>query len=101
MATIGCPCTKGGMRDNGEEKENEFYAICDKNFWEFHNNTDDFKFKDDFMDKVEFEVWCCPNCGRLIVFDRRNSNNFFAVFKPETINNEDFKKALKEPAIEE
>lgn len=99
MATIGCTCTKGEMRDNGEEKENEFYAISDRDFWKFHSNSDDLEFKDDFLDKIGFTVWCCPNCGRLIVF-KEGEIGCFAVYKPEVIYNEDFKKALKEPDID-
>lgn len=95
MATIGCICGKGGMRDTGEENENEFYAISDKNFWEYHNNTNDFEFKDGFIDNLQYDVWCCPNCGRLIVFDEK-TKLCAIVYKPEIVYDESINDKIKE-----
>lgn len=79
MAHLDCRC--GYSMWNGATPNNiEFYAFSDIRYCElvdkppfFSGDPDRFLYEImDWMDMADYEIWRCPECGRLYVFDRQD-----------------------------
>ena len=82
MAHVTCRC--GYSMWNGHTPNNiEFTVFSDRRFCELAENppalfSDPTEFVldfDDLMDMADYEVWRCPECGRLYIFDNQNDSN--------------------------
>lgn len=74
MATITCPC---GIKN---KNSNEIYS----------SSTKTLDLSDVFIDGEEYDVWLCPHCGRIIVFEEKTLR-CVAVYRPEKL----FRKSLE------
>lgn len=82
MAHLNCRC--GYSMWNGcVPNDIEFKAFSDKRLCELIDNppalsSDPLQFVQDFYDLMEmadYEVWRCPKCRRLYIFDNQNNSN--------------------------
>lgn len=82
MAHLGCRC--GYSMWNGRVPNDiEFTVFSDRRFCELvekppdlFSNPEDFALDiGDLMDMADYEVWRCPKCGRLYIFDLQNNPN--------------------------
>lgn len=80
MAHLGCKCGYS-MWNGATPNDIEFTVFSDARFCElldkplaFSGGAD--SFSDDLMDMMnmaDYEVWRCPKCGRLYVFDTQET----------------------------
>lgn len=91
MARLDCKC--GYTMWNGPiPNDIEFTVFSDARLCELEDNPPSFSaeptnFLTDFIGQADYEIWRCPRCKRLYVFDlQNNSGRAKYVYKLETDN---------------
>ena len=82
MARLACRCGYS-MWNGNVPNDIEFTVFSDRRFCELIDNppalsSDPVEFASDFtdlMDMADYEVWRCPKCGRLYIFDKQSDSD--------------------------